>query len=243
MDHLLGCRWNITAGRILARSLCPEQDLPLGLVPRNIAAMPTTSPVYRTVFRLATVLTPALGRINSKLRQGDRARRKAGDRLIDWVRQKRDRGRPLAWFHAASVGEGLQAESVLRRFRRLRPDCQVVYTHFSPSAEALARGLRVDAADYLPYDLPETMDRLLAALRPDLVVFAKLDVWPELSTRAADSGAQVAIVAATVSPGSARLRWPARPLLQAGYRAITAAAAVSAEDAARLARLGVLPGR
>jgi 3-deoxy-D-manno-octulosonic-acid transferase len=243
MDHLLGCRWNITAGRILARSLSPEQDLPLGLVPRNIAAMPTTSPAYRTALRLATVLTPALGGINSKLRQGDRARRKAGDRLIDWARQKRDRDRPLAWFHAASVGEGLQAESVLRRFRRLRPDCQLVYTHFSPSAEALARGLRVDAADYLPYDLPETMDRLLAALRPDLVVFAKLDVWPELSTRAAGAGAQVAIVAATVSPGSARLRWPARPLLEAGYRAITAAAAVSAEDAARLARLGVHPER
>lgn len=215
----------------------------MGWCPRNIAAMPTTSPVYRTALRLATVLAPALCRINPKLRQGDRGRREAGDRLIEWARQNRDPSRPLAWFHAASVGEGLQAESVLRRFRRLRPDCQLVYTHFSPSAAALAQRLALDAADYLPYDLPETIDRLLAALRPDLLVFAKLDVWPELSTRASDSGAQVALVAATVSPGSARLRWPGRPLLEPGYRAITAAAAVSAEDAGRLARLGVRPER
>jgi 3-deoxy-D-manno-octulosonic-acid transferase len=97
----------------------------------------------------------------------------------------------------------------------------------------------VDAADYLPYDLPGTMQRLLASIEPDLLVFAKLDVWPELATQAATTGAQVAIVAATVSPGSARLRWPARRLLEAGYQAISAAAAISPDDAQRLARLGV----
>ena len=205
----------------------------------NIAAMPTTSWGYRAALRLGTSLAPTLGRFDHKIRAGDHARRGAGDRLLEWARWNRDPARPLAWFHAASVGEGLQAESVLRHFRRLRPDCQTIYTHFSPSAEALARRLAVDAADYLPYDLPDTMHRLLAALEPDLLVFAKLDVWPELSTRAATTGAQVAIVAATVSPGSARLRWPARWLLEAGYQVITAAAAISPEDATRLARLGV----
>jgi 3-deoxy-D-manno-octulosonic-acid transferase len=46
-----------------------------------------------------------------------------------------------------------------------------------------------------------------------------------------------------VSPGSSRLRWPARALLRAGYAAVGAAAAVSGEDAERLARLGVSPDR
>lgn len=201
--------------------------------------MSTTSWGYRAALRLGTALAPALGRFHPKIRTGDHARRGAGDRLLEWARWNRDAARPLAWFHAASVGEGLQAESVLRRLRLLRPDCQIVYTHFSPSAESLARRLDVDAADYLPYDLPNTVQRLLESLEPDLLVFAKLDVWPELSTRAATTGVQVAIVAATVSPGSARLRWPARRLLEAGYRAVTAAAAISPEDAHRLARLGV----
>jgi 3-deoxy-D-manno-octulosonic-acid transferase len=119
----------------------------------------------------------------------------------------------------------------------------VVYTHFSPSAEPLARRLEVDASDYLPYDRPAAVDRLLDALLPDLLVFAKLDLWPELATRAARRGTRVALVAATVSAGSGRLRWPARELLRAGYAAVRAAGAIAEADAGRLAELGVDPGR
>jgi 3-deoxy-D-manno-octulosonic-acid transferase len=205
--------------------------------------MPSTSWLYRTGIRLGSAVAPAAGIVSARLRRAVGARRQAGERLIDWARTTRDETRPLLWFHAPSVGEGLQAEAVLRHVRRLRPDCQAVYTHFSPSAEDFARRLEVDAADYLPYDLPGNVDRLLTALRPDLLVFAKLDLWPELATRAAAAGTQVAIVAATVGTGSGRLRWPARILLAPGYESVSAAAAVSAEDGARLARLGVAADR
>ena len=178
--------------------------------------MPTTTSGYRTAVRLGAALAPVLGKFNPKLRAGVLARQDAGDRLLDWARWNRDPARPLVWFHAASVGEGLQARSVLLEFRKLQPGCQIVYTHFSPSAEALARGIEADAVDYLPYDLPGPMGRLLRELAPDLLVFAKLDVWPELATRAALGGCDVAIVAATVSPGSGRLRWPARRFLEPG---------------------------
>lgn len=205
--------------------------------------MPSTSWGYRAVVRLGAAVAPSLGVFSPKLRRATTARWGAGERLLEWARSGRDDARPLVWFHAASVGEGLQAESVLRHLRRLRPDCQVIYTHFSPSAEALAARLPVDATDYLPYDLPDSVERLLSALEPNLLVFSKLDVWPELSTRASTTGTEVAIVAATVSPGSGRLRWPARTLLTPGYRVVAAAAAISSEDAARLARLGVAPER
>jgi 3-deoxy-D-manno-octulosonic-acid transferase len=201
--------------------------------------MPTTTSGYRTAVRLGVALAPVLGRLSSKLRAGTLARQDAGDRLLDWARWNRDPSRPLAWFHAASVGEGLQARSVLLQLRSLQPTCQIVYTHFSPSAEALARRIEADAVDYLPYDLPGPMDRLISELEPDLLVFAKLDLWPELATRAALSGCDVALVAGTVSPGSGRLRWPARQLLEPGYRVISRAAAVAPADALRLERLGV----
>lgn len=201
--------------------------------------MPSTTWGYRAALRLGTALVPSLGLLSPRLRAATRARRDAGERLLDWARSSRDDARPLVWFHAASVGEGLQADSVMRRLRRLRPDCQLVYTHFSPSAASLAARLTVDVADYLPYDLPENVDRLLSLLQPDVLVFAKLDLWPELATRASTTGTEVAIVAATVSRGSGRLRWPARTLLTPGYKAVAAAAAISAEDATRLTRLGV----
>jgi 3-deoxy-D-manno-octulosonic-acid transferase len=205
--------------------------------------MPSTSWGYRAAVRIGATLAPALGLVDRKVGDGHRQRRGAAARLSAWAAGARDTTRPLAWFHAASVGEGLQAESVLLELRRLVPRCQLVYTHFSPSAEPLARRLTVDAADYLPYDLPEAADRLLAALAPDLLVFSKLDLWPELATRATATGATVALVAATVSPGSGRLRWPARALLQAGYAAVSAAGTIAETDAKRLARLGVPPER
>jgi 3-deoxy-D-manno-octulosonic-acid transferase len=205
--------------------------------------MPATSLSYRAAVRLGTTLLPAAGLFSAKLRSGVQMRREAGERLLEWSRWNRDAARPLVWFHAPSVGEGLQAQSVLRALRRLRPDCQIIYTHFSPSAEGLARRIEADVSDYLPYDLPEHVNRLLGVLAPDLLVFAKLDVWPELSTRAATTGTAVAIVAATVSPESGRLRWPVRRLLQPGYEVITAAAAIASDDAERLEQLGVARDR
>lgn len=205
--------------------------------------MPPTSWGYRALARLGATLAPAIGLVDRKVGDGHRQRRGAADRLAAWAVRARDPARPLVWFHAASVGEGLQAESVLLELRRLVPACQIVYTHFSPSAEPLARRLEVEAADYLPYDLPASADRLLRALAPELLVFAKLDLWPELATRAAARGTSVSLVAATVSRGSSRLRWPARALLRPGYAAVDAAGAIAEGDAARLADLGVPPGR
>jgi 3-deoxy-D-manno-octulosonic-acid transferase len=205
--------------------------------------MAATPAIYRAAALLASGLAPALSWLSPKLAAGHRGRHGSPGRLSAWAARHRDTARPLVWFHASSVGEGLQAESVLLELRKRCPAAQYVYTHFSPSAEALARRLPVDVADYLPYDLPRPVETLLDSLSPDLLVFSKLDLWPELAVRAAARGTAVAMVAATVSSGSGRLRWPARSLLRVGYEALSAAAAVSQEDATRLALLGASPGR
>jgi 3-deoxy-D-manno-octulosonic-acid transferase len=205
--------------------------------------MPSTPTIYRAAAHVASGLAPLLSLLSPKLAAGHRGRHGAAERLSTWGARNRDAARPLVWFHASSVGEGLQAESVLLELRRRCPSAQYVYTHFSPSAVPLARRLPVDVADYLPYDLSQPVEALLDALAPEVLVFSKLDLWPELAVRAAARGMTVAIVAATVSPGSGRLRWPARALLRAGYEAVGTAAAVSEDDATRLARLGVSPGR
>ena len=206
-------------------------------------AMPSTPRAYQTALRLALAVAPAAAWVSPKIRTGMQARRHAGERLLDWSRSTCDPRRPVVWFHASSVGEGLQARSVLLAFRRLCPECQIVYTHFTPSAEGLARRIEADVADYLPWDLTGKVGPLVRALAPELLVFVKLDVWPELSTRAAAAGTRVALVAGTVSPGSGRLRRPVRRLLRPGYRAMAAAAAIAPEDGRRLEQLGIPPER
>jgi len=205
--------------------------------------MPATSALYRVSARLAAALVPLAGLGHDKIARSHRGRRGAVDRLVAWGRSHREPARPLVWLHAPSVGEGLQAESVLQRLRGRHPEWQFVYTWFSPSAEPLGRRFPVDVADYLPYDLPEHADGLLAALSPDVLAFSKLDLWPELATRAAAAGTRVVMVAATVSPGSGRLRWPVRQVLRPGYASLSSAGAISDDDAARLEELGVAPER
>lgn len=185
------------------------------------------------------MLAPAGGLVNQKLARTIALRRGVAQRLAEWGRTSRDTSRQLAWFHAPSVGEGLQAKAVLREFRRRHPDWQVAYTYFSPSAEAFANGIGADITDCLPFDTPAAVTAALDALRPSLLVFAKLDVWPELACGAANAGVPVALVAATVRPDSGRLGLLARTLLEPGHRALSVAGAISAEDADRLARLGV----
>lgn len=197
-----------------------------------------TSPGYRVLARAVPGMISLVAPFNSKLSRGHHGRRGALKRLSAWA-TTRDRSRPLVWFHAPSVGEGLQARAVLDRLRQRRPEWQVVYTHFSPSAETFSQRIGADAADYIPYDAPDTVRTTLSRLEPSGVIFTKLDVWPELATQAAGRGIPVGLIAGTVSPVSGRSRWPSRALIRPGYRALTAAGAISSDDAARLVVLGV----
>jgi 3-deoxy-D-manno-octulosonic-acid transferase len=141
------------------------------------------------------------------------------------------------------VGEGLQARAVIEAFRSQRPDARVVFTHFSPSATTFAATVPADFRDYLPYDRPIDVERVLTGLKPDVLVFTKLDLWPELAIRATAHGVRVAMVAATVSPESSRLRWPARESTRAGYASLELAGAISSDDALRLVQLGCAEDR
>ncbi len=205
--------------------------------------MPRTSPIYQIFAGLARAGLGAVSGLDAKLARGHRGRTASVAGFAAWASKYRDVSRPLVWCHAPSVGEGLQAQAVLRRLRRDHPGWQLAYTWFSPSAEPWAERLDVDVKGYLPYDLAGPAEAMLAALKPQALVFSKLDLWPELAVRAAAHGVPVGLIAATVRPGSGRLRWPVRSLLEPGYRSVTAAATVSEEDAARLVHLGVARDR
>ena len=205
--------------------------------------MVRTSLWYRVGLRAARHLVPLATPLSPKLKQGHAGRLEAVGLLQRWARAARDPSRPLVWLHASSVGEGLQAGVVLEALRRLQPDWQYAYTHFSPSARELAESLPVDIATYLPYDIGTEIEAALEALQPSAVVFTKLDLWSELACRARARGSQVMLVAGTVRSGSSRLRWPARTLLRPGYQAVTLAGAIADDDAGRLERIGVRHGR
>ena len=166
-------------------------------------------------------------------------RRGVLDRFARWGQLHRDPARPLVWMHAPSVGEGLQARPVIDLLRVQRPDVQVVYTHYSSSAAGFAALVGADYADFLAFDTAHAASALLQALRPNALVFSKLDVWPLLVEEASRRGVRVAIIAATLDDGSRRSGPIARALLRDAYSALSAVGAIDAADAERLVALGV----
>jgi 3-deoxy-D-manno-octulosonic-acid transferase len=141
--------------------------------------------------------------------------------------------------HAPSVGEGLQARPVLQLARERRPDAQLAYTFFSPSAAPFARSLDVDFADYLPFDTEGEAHAGLDALAPRALVFSKVDVWPTLARIATKRGVGLGLVSATLAEGSSRRRGVAARLLADAYARLDAVGAIDERDAERLVDLGV----
>lgn len=199
--------------------------------------------LYRLAWALARPLAAPLARGRSKLGVALRGRRGAVQALRDWAAGARDPRRPLVWFHAASVGEGRQAEAVLTRLREARPSWQIAYTYSSPSAARWAAGLPADVAGFVPFDTPGETAAALDALRPAALVFSATDVWPELVRQAAARGVLLGLVSATLAPTSSRRGFAARWLLGGAYAALDRVGAIDEADARALARIGVPAGR
>jgi 3-deoxy-D-manno-octulosonic-acid transferase len=202
-----------------------------------------TPPWYRAAWALARPIAGLAARGDSKLARAVRGRLGGAGALAAWAAAHRERGRPLVWMHAASVGEGRQAEAILQRLRIARPGWQFVYTFLSPSAERLAATLPVAFAGYVPADTPGDTGRALDAVRPDLLCFSATDVWPELVRQASRRGVRLALVSANLAAASSRLGTVARSLLGPAYAAFDRVGAIDDAHAARLVALGVRKDR
>ncbi len=88
-------------------------------------------------------------------------------------------GRPVVWFHAASLGEFEQARPVLESYRERHPDHQVLLTFFSPSGYEVRKNYaKAEAVCYLPPDLPLTVHRFIRQTNNlQAAFFVKYDFW------------------------------------------------------------------
>lgn len=207
--------------------------------------MPLFESLYAAGMSTARWLTPLLVGSSSKIGRGVRGRGQVLASMASWAHAARKPDAPLVWFHAPSVGEGLQTQAVIEALRLGGPfrgeGAQTVFTFFSPSAEDLARRMPVDWAGYLPWDVEADVSAALDSLRPDLIVFTKTEVWPLLSRLAAERGVATALIAATLPASSSRLRFPTRPVIGPSMGRLSLVAAISDDDASRFVQLGTPP--
>jgi len=203
--------------------------------------------LLRIPYAFAGLVTDALVRVvpagKSKFNRGLNGRRGLVGRYERWAATSRDDSRPLVWFHAPSVGEGLQALPVIELVRARRPDVQIAYTFYSPSAEQFARSVPADFADYLPFDTFDHANAVISALRPSALIFSKLDIWPALTERATAAHVPVGVISATLPESSGRRGLLARAVLGDAYRSLDRVGAIDETDAERLREQGVRADR
>ncbi|MCB1407142.1 MAG: 3-deoxy-D-manno-octulosonic acid transferase [Rhodobacteraceae bacterium] len=106
-------------------------------------------------------------------------------------------GGVVLWFHAVSVGEAQALVTLLHRLTAAHADVSVVLTTLTlASAQALeARGLpdRV-IHQFAPADYPGAVRRFLAHWRPDALIVAEADLWPETVMQARRAGLPMALI-------------------------------------------------
>lgn len=82
------------------------------------------------------------------------------------------------WFHVSSLGEFEQARPVIEKLKAHHEPIEVILTFFSPSGYLIRAGYPLATVRYLPVDLPGNASKWLEAIKPDIAVFVKYDLWP-----------------------------------------------------------------
>ena len=151
---------------------------------------------------------------------------------------------PIIWVHAVSVGEVLAVSGLIEQMRRRFPQHAIFVTTTTDTGQQLARNRFGEAnVFYFPLDFAFAVRPYLRALRPELVVIAETEFWPNFLRLAHVSGARIAVVNARISdrswPNYRRFRW----LLKEELKNVDLFLAQTAEDGARLESVGAAPNR
>jgi len=161
------------------------------------------------------------------------------ERLGGVPQSLRTQARPVIWVHAVSVGEVVATSRLIAELERKFPQHRVLVTTTTDSGQKLARKLfGSENVCYFPLDFAFAIRPFLRRLRPQLIVIAETEFWPNFLRLASASGAQIAIVNARISDRS----WPQyrrfRYLLRRVLRNVNLFVAQTDEDARRLVAIG-----
>lgn len=112
--------------------------------------------------------------------------------------------RPCVWLHAVSVGEVNLVGVLIAELRQRHPKWEVVVSTTTKTGYDVAQK-KYGAAHtvfYCPLDFSWAVNEAVRRVRPDLLLLAELELWPNLIDAAKRHGAKVAIVNGRLSENS-----------------------------------------
>lgn len=187
---------------------------------------------------LAMVLSPWI--LASALRKGKY--REGWSQKALGLAPRRPGRRPCVWLHAVSVGEVNLLKPLLERLEQRFPEWEVVISTTTKTGFELARTkFAPRTVFYCPLDFTWAVKNAMRRVRPDVLVLAELELWPNLIAAARRRGARVAVVNGRLGANSRRGYGRIRPLIARVLRRIDLIAAQNHESAQGFLALGAAP--
>jgi len=153
------------------------------------------------------------------------------------------REKATIWVHAVSVGEVVASSAVVKALQQRFPSHRVlVSTTTSTGQKLAAQRFGAESVFYFPLDFAFAVRPYLDALRPELVVVAETEFWPNVLRLAKRSGARIAVINCRISdrslPGYRRFRVWLPKLLETTLACVDVFLAQTKEDRQRLIEIG-----
>jgi 3-deoxy-D-manno-octulosonic-acid transferase len=152
--------------------------------------------------------------------------------------------RPI-WVHAVSVGEAVSIRGLVEGLRRDFPGKQFVFSTVTPTGNTIVSSIasRSDFVTYLPLDLSCVVRSVFARVAPSALVIAETELWPNLIYWAARRKIPIVVVNGRISDSSFKWYKRVKLLLAPLLNRITVFCVQSERDGAKLAALGLAPGK
>lgn len=145
---------------------------------------------YKQLVNIASLRNPKA----RKMRQGHK-------RVFDYLKQNADPQGGYIWIHASSLGEFEQGRPIIEAIKKGYPEQKIAVTFFSPSGYEVRKNYpKADLICYLPFDLPNNVNRFLDLLKPRQAIFIKYEFWGNYLNALADRGIPTYIISAIFRP-------------------------------------------
>ena len=148
--------------------------------------------------------------------------------------------KPVIWLHCVSVGETRAAEPLVKALQTQYPQHQILLTHGTPTGRDASEALFGDNIQsvYLPYDLPFAVNHFLMHFQPKIGLIMETELWFNLIAACKQKQIPLLLLNARLSEKSFSGYAKLGQLARDGLQNLSAIAAQTTDDAARLQNLG-----
>lgn len=118
---------------------------------------------------------------------------------------KLDHNKQTLFFHAVSVGEVNAVEQLIKSTRQAFPEANIVLSTTTKTGQEIAHKKlekTVDAITYFPFDFFFSVNAFLNSVKPDKIIIAETEIWPDFVYLAKRRNIPVYIVNGRLSPHS-----------------------------------------